>query len=108
VSGNACHLTTGGTIVHGTLLLSSNVEVLQKAITPSAEKLGKHGVQSVRQRVITLAELGLTEKDTILSALFSTFCNETEARELTTKELMAIEQIEQEYLNPEFIRGHLK
>lgn len=107
VSGNACHLTTGGTIVHGTLLLLSNVEVLQKAITPSVEKLQKHGVQSVRQRVVTLAELGLTEKETILHALFSTFCSESAARELTAEELEAIEAIEQEYLNPEFIKGHL-
>lgn len=111
VSGNACHLTSGGTIVHGTLLLSSNVEVLQQAITPSAEKLAKHGVQSVRQRVVTLSELAeesgrapftLSE---IEHALFTTFCDEPDIRELTAEELASIESLEQEYLNPDFIEG---
>lgn len=106
VSGNACHLTPGGTIVHGTLLLSSNIEVLQQAITPSAEKLAKHGVQSVRQRVATLSELGQTDVDAILQALFRSFCPDAyEATTLTEEELYAIEAIEQEYLNPDFIEG---
>lgn len=106
VSGNACHLTPGGTIVHGTLLLSSNIEVLQQAITPSAEKLAKHGVQSVRQRVATLSELGQTDVDAILQALFRSFCpDDYEATTLTEEELYAIEAIEQEYLNPDFIEG---
>lgn len=106
VSGNACHLTPGGTIVHGTLLLSSNIEVLQQAITPSAEKLAKHGVQSVRQRVVTLAELGITDINAILDALFRTFCPEiTTPTTLSDEELRIIEVIEQEYLNPDFISG---
>lgn len=106
VSGNACHLTPGGTIVHGTLLLSSNIEVLQQAITPSAEKLAKHGVQSVRQRVATLAELGITDINAILDALFRTFCPEVTApTTLSDEELRIIEVIEQEYLNPDFISG---
>lgn len=106
VSGNACHLTPGGTIVHGTLLLSSNIEVLQQAITPSAEKLAKHGVQSVRQRVVTLAELGITDINAILDALFRTFCPEATAPStLSDEELRIIEVIEQEYLNPDFISG---
>lgn len=106
VSGNACHLTPGGTIVHGTLLLSSNIEVLQQAITPSAEKLAKHGVQSVRQRVVTLAELGITDINAILDALFRTFCPEAIApTTLSDEELRIIEVIEQEYLNPDFISG---
>lgn len=106
VSGNACHLTPGGTIVHGTLLLSSNIEVLQQAITPSAEKLAKHGVQSVRQRVVTLAELGITDINAILDALFRTFCPEvTTPTTLSDEELRIIEIIEQEYLNPDFISG---
>lgn len=57
VSGNACYTTSTGTIVHGTLLYDVNFEALQQAITPTAAKLAKHGVASVRQRVANLKEL---------------------------------------------------
>lgn len=57
VSGNACYTTSTGTIVHGTLLYDVNLEALQQAITPTAAKLAKHGVASVRQRVANLKEL---------------------------------------------------
>lgn len=59
VSGNACHALPGATIVHGTMLYDLDFSVLERATTPSAEKLGKHGVASVRQRVVNLRSLGL-------------------------------------------------
>lgn len=57
VSGWACYTTPTGTIVHGTMLYDVNFEALQQAITPTKEKLSKHGVASVRQRVANLREL---------------------------------------------------
>ena len=57
ISGWACYTTPTGTIVHGTMLYDVNVEALQQAITPTQEKLHKHGVASVRQRVANLKEL---------------------------------------------------
>ena len=57
VSGCACYTTSTGTIVHGTLLFDVNLEALVRAITPTADKLAKHGVASVRQRVANLREL---------------------------------------------------
>lgn len=57
VSGTACYATPTGTIVHGTLLYDVNFEALQNAITPTKEKLNKHGVASVRQRVVNLKEI---------------------------------------------------
>ena len=57
VSGSACYTTPTGTIVHATLLFDVNMEALQQAITPTGEKLAKHGVASVRQRVANLKEL---------------------------------------------------
>ena len=59
VSGNACFATPRATIVHGTMLYDLDFEALTLATTPSAEKLAKHGVQSVRQRVVNLKSLGL-------------------------------------------------
>jgi len=57
ISGWACFTTPTGTIVHGTMLYDVNVEALQQAITPTKEKLNKHGVASVRQRVVNLKEI---------------------------------------------------
>ena len=57
ISGWACYTTPTGTIVHGTMLYDVNVEALQQAITPPREKLNKHGVASVRQRVANLKEI---------------------------------------------------
>lgn len=57
VSGWACYTCPTGTIVHGTMLYDVNLEALQHAITPTATKLAKHGVASVRQRVVNLKEI---------------------------------------------------
>jgi len=57
VSGNACYTTPTGTIVHGTLLFDVNLDALTKAITPASDKLAKHGVASVRQRVVNIKEI---------------------------------------------------
>ncbi len=57
VSGAACFTSPTGTIVHATLLFDVNLDALQQAITPTTDKLAKHGVASVRQRVANLKEL---------------------------------------------------
>ena len=57
VSGAACYKLPNATIVHATMLYDVNLEALEKAITPTAEKLAKHAVQSVRQRVRNLKEI---------------------------------------------------
>lgn len=63
VSGAACYKLPKATIVHATMLYDVNIDALQNAITPSAAKLEKHAVQSVRQRVVnlrTMLDLGRT------------------------------------------------
>ena len=56
VSGNAFHQLPDRSIVHGTLLYSTDLEALAEAIKPPVEKLQRHGVESVRQRVMNLSE----------------------------------------------------
>lgn len=57
VSGTACYTTPTGTVVHASILYDVNLEALEQAITPTAEKLAKHAVQSVRQRVANLRSI---------------------------------------------------
>ncbi len=56
ISGNAFHQLHDRSIVHGTLLYSTDLEALTEAIRPPEEKLRRHGVESVRQRVLNLSE----------------------------------------------------
>lgn len=57
VAGTACYTTPTGTVVHACMLYDVNMEALQQAITPTADKLAKHAVASVRQRVINLRDI---------------------------------------------------
>ena len=109
VSGNACFALPTATIVHGTMLYNVDFNQLQQAITPSKEKLAKHGVQSVRQRVINLKEIPTPQPNTLsstesLAENIETFwCKHT--YQPTKDDLDAIDLIEQEYLLPDFIYG---
>ena len=57
VSGNAFHMLPDRSIVHGTLLYSTDFDALETAIRPPVEKLERHGVASVRQRVMNLSDI---------------------------------------------------
>ena len=104
VSGNACFALPTATIVHGTLLYNVDYSVLQQAITPSEEKLAKHGVESVRQRVINIRDIETTTIDSTsaLAEAVQQYWSE-EQIEFPQEDLLAIDAIEQEYLDPEFI-----
>lgn len=54
ISGNAFHQLPDRSIVHGTLLYDTDFDALEESIRPPVEKLERHGVASVRQRVENL------------------------------------------------------
>ena len=104
VSGNAFYHIPGHSIVHGTMLFDTDMQHMLSAITPPQQKLTKHGVESVRQRITLLKE----HTDLSIEA-FKTFAKEKlcdKELRLTEEDVKNIEAIEQEtYLNPEFIYG---
>ena len=57
VSGNAFHQLPDRSIVHGTLLYETDFDELEEAIRPPVEKLERHGIASVRQRVGNLKDV---------------------------------------------------
>lgn len=57
VSGNAFHQLPDRSIVHGTLLFDTDMDALEEAIRPPVEKLNRHGVASVRQRVRNISDI---------------------------------------------------
>ena len=107
VSGNACFALSQATIVHGTLLYDVDFEVLQQAITPSQEKLAKHGVQSVRQRVMNLKNIAnrvnLKSTQALARKIEEFWCNQTYIP--TENDLLEIGKMEEEYLDPAFIQS---
>jgi len=104
VSGNALFSCGNSTIVHGTLLYDTDFSIMQKAITPSVEKLAKHSVKSVRQRVVNIKELNPTlELSTIKNQIKAAFSDSEYC--LTPKEISQIEDMEASYLQASFIFG---
>lgn len=103
VSGNAYYHIPGHSIVHGTMLFDTDMRHMLAAITPSRMKLDKHGVESVRQRITLLKEHTSLTIGEFKRFAVEKLCSGTLL--LTDEDVRAIETIEQEYLDPEFIWG---
>lgn len=56
-SGNAFYHSQGNSYHHGTLLIASEMDKLQRYLSPSKAKLEAKGVSSVRSRVVNLTEI---------------------------------------------------
>ena len=102
VCGTAFYQLPGRSIVHSTMLYDTNMEHMLNAITPSAEKLKKNGVESVRQRITFLKEHISLNIEELKGFIRRTLC-EGELR-LTDADVEGIRRIEQEYLDKEFIQ----
>ncbi|MBR5810387.1 MAG: lipoate--protein ligase family protein [Bacteroidales bacterium] len=94
VSGNALHQLPDRTIVHGTLLYDTDLDALEQAIRPPVEKLARHKVQSVRQRVRNLAECldpsQIPSAEALVAYILDYFCEE--AVTLTSNDTKLIDQ----------------
>ena len=103
VSGNACYATPTGCIVHGTLLYDTDFTEMERAITPSREKLDSKGIKSVRQRVANLKELGVNLGfDELRTKITDHFCKDVHY--LSTTQLAEVLEIEKTYLDENFIK----
>ena len=103
VSGNAFYHMPGVSIVHGTMLFDTDMEHMLRAITPPQQKLDKHGVESVRQRITLLKEHTDISIEEFKRFAVEKLCSDE--LQLTEEDVKNIETIEQQYLKPEFIYG---
>ena len=101
VCGTAFYQLPGRSIVHSTMLYDTNMQHMLNAITPSAEKLEKKGIQSVRQRITLLKDHTRLSLNEIKQIIRDTLCD---GELMLTKEQVAgVEEIEQSYLKQDFI-----
>ncbi len=96
VSGNAFHQLPDRSIVHGTLLHSMDLDAMQQALLPPVEKLRRHGVGSVRQRVMNLGDILPLSIEEVINALVRHFCSDELI--LDDRQVSEIEAMEDNYL----------
>ena len=101
VCGTAFYQLPGRSIVHSTMLYDTNMQHMLNAITPSAEKLEKKGIQSVRQRITLLKDHTPLSLNEIKHKIRDTLCDGDLV--LTEEQVAGIEEIEQTYLKQDFI-----
>ena len=101
VSGTACYHIDGRNIVHSTLLYDTNMEHMLQSITPSQEKLRSKGIQSVRQRITLLKDYTRLSLEEVKDLFRSLLCDGE--RMLAADEVVGIKQLEQTYLDKQFI-----
>ncbi|WP_033148308.1 lipoate--protein ligase family protein [Prevotella sp. P6B1] len=101
VCGTAFYQLPGRSIVHSTMLYDTNMQHMLNAITPSAEKLEKKGIQSVRQRITLLKDHTPLSLKEIKQKIRDTLCDGNLV--LTEEQVAGIEEIEQTYLKQDFI-----
>lgn len=104
VSGNALYHLPGRIIAHGTLLYDTDMEHMLHAITPSTAKLSKHGVESVRQRICLLKDYTTMPLDEVKEKIRSHLCGDN-ALMLSADDVAQVKEIEEEYLEHDFIFG---
>lgn len=103
VSGNAFYHIPGRSIVHGTMLYDTDMENMIGSITPSNEKLIKHGVESVRQRITLLKKYTSFSLEEFKSFFQKNLC--CREFEIPETDLESISSIEKGYLKKEWIYG---
>ena len=106
VSGTAFYHLPGRSIVHSTMLYDTNMDHMLNAITPGPEKLEAKGIKSVRQRITLLKDYTSLTLDAFKDFVRETLCDGE--RVLTTEEVKGIEELEQTYLDKDFVKLIIK
>ena len=102
VSGTAFYHLPGRSIVHSTMLYDTYMDHMLNAITPGPEKLEAKGIKSVRQRITLLKDYTSLTLDEFKIFVRETLCDGE--RVLTAEEVKGIEELEQSYLDKDFVK----
>lgn len=93
VSGSAIYASRGRVLLHGALLVNTDLDILARALKPKAEKLRAKGVASARARVGNLCDyapdITVEALKSVLSASFASAKGEIGADALNMAERLA-------------------
>ena len=109
-SGNAFYHKKGAAYHHGTLLIQSDINRLQRYLSPPKAKLESKGIASVRSRVVNLTELSpsLTVdrmKSYMIQALEEIYGSQSHPLTLSAKDNAEVLQLRQRYAGEEWLFG---
>lgn len=105
VSGNAFYHLPGRSIVHGTMLHSTDLENMTRAITPSRSKLESNKVASVESRITTISEhLPTLSIEAFERHVLDSFTDDTYT--LTSADIARIEETESRYYDMKWRFGN--
>lgn len=82
-------------VVHGTMLVDADKELMERALTPSAVKISAKGVASVRSRITTLREHAPVELRSFMDYARHFLCDSS--MKLTDGDIDRIRDIERQY-----------
>ena len=96
-SGNAFFNGTVNNLHHGTILIKTDSEMMQRYLTVDPGKLQKHGVQSVRSRIVNLSELADITSENIVTPLIQSFekVYQTEAEYIDFETITSFEEVKE-------------
>ena len=102
-SGSAIYYKNNKSIIHGTFLYDSDLDLLDKFLTPTKEKLESKGIRSVKERVINLKEyLNLKTKEEVMDCFLYHIDKDIKFYELNKQELESIYKIKEKYDSYEY------
>lgn len=104
VAGSAFYGLKGRSVLHNSLLFSTELEHLEHALTPGKEKLQSKGVASVRQRVTNVGNYTDLSIEAFMDYVRKYMCGD-EVLELTSDDMKHIEEIEKELASDDFTYG---
>lgn len=107
ICGNARYCVNGGVLHHGTLLFSTDMNVLSRALTPDKEKIQSKGVRSVRSRVANISDLLNSSMDSneFGQYMIKEVTKDCVEYQMTQEDLIRIREIADRYRSWEWIYG---
>ena len=97
-SGNSAHVYKNKVLHHGTLLFNTDLDLLNKIITPPKQQITDKAVQSIRTSVTNISEQtnvfsDITDFEHKLKEYFISFLEIKNIRELTSDEIQKIDNL---------------
>ena len=102
-SGTAFMQTKDGSILHGTFLYDTNLEMLVSALMVDGEKIASKGIKSVAERVVNLKPYLPFDKAALMNYL-GTYLGENKTS-LAQADFQHVKEIEKKYLSTDWIWG---